>query len=111
MPARASALVEHAAKKRTITPPANRSGTPTSAAAAAAAAATTAVATAAATAPVVDEQPPPPQPLPKTIQSGKPLPTVEEPQVEDLSMQDFQTVQERQVDKRDRRARVRGLIV
>jgi hypothetical protein len=39
--------------------------------------------------PVVEES------LPKSIASGKPLPTLEEPQPENLSSKEFQTVSER----------------
>ena len=77
LPSRAAARVEHVSKKRTLTPPDNRSSTP-----------------------AVDEPPPPaaPQPLPKSIQAGKPLPTVEEPQPEDLPTKEYQSVQERQAE-------------
>lgn len=37
----------------------------------------------------------PPAPLPTSIQAGKPLPTVEEPQPEDLPAKDYQLVSER----------------
>jgi hypothetical protein len=78
LPARAAARVEHISKKRTVTPPDNRSLTP-------------------APAPPVEEQLPPPPPLPRSIQPGKPLPTVEDAQPEDLPMTDFQSFQERYV--------------
>ncbi|KAJ0269753.1 hypothetical protein COL940_012211 [Colletotrichum noveboracense] len=73
LPARAAARVEHIAKKRTVTPPEHRSVTPVAA-------------------PV--EEPPPPA-LPKSIQPGKPLPTVEDPQPDDLPNKDYQSFQER----------------
>jgi hypothetical protein len=74
LPARAAARVEHVAKKRTVTPPEQpRSVTP-------------------APAPPVEE---PPAPLPKSIQSGKPLPTVEDAQPEDLPTKEYQSLQER----------------
>lgn len=38
-----------------------------------------------------------PAPLPKSISAGKPLPTVDSPQPDDLSLHDFQTVTERYV--------------
>ncbi|EON97084.1 hypothetical protein UCRPA7_7413 [Phaeoacremonium minimum UCRPA7] len=81
LPARAAARVEHIAKKRTATPPDNRSATPASAPTPA------------------PEEPPPPAPapaqlLPKSIQAGKPLPTVEDPQPADLPEKDYQSVQE-----------------
>ncbi|KEY68368.1 hypothetical protein S7711_01146 [Stachybotrys chartarum IBT 7711] len=69
LPPRAAARVEHAAKKRNITPR-ERSATP-------------------ATPQPVEETPPPPPPppsLPTSIQSGKPLPTVEEAQASDLGV-------------------------
>ncbi|ROT35035.1 hypothetical protein SODALDRAFT_337688 [Sodiomyces alkalinus F11] len=82
LPARASARVEHIAKKRTVTPPDRRSVTPLS---------TTATATAPA-APTATSDPPPS--LPKSIHPAKPLPTVEEPQPEDLSIKSYQNIQE-----------------
>ncbi|WYZ43922.1 hypothetical protein EsH8_VII_000358 [Colletotrichum jinshuiense] len=72
LPARAAARVEHVAKKRTVTPPEPRSVTP---------------------APTPVDEPPPPS-LPKSIQSGKPLPTVEAPQPDDLSGREYQSFQE-----------------
>ncbi|EHA55694.1 hypothetical protein MGG_07276 [Pyricularia oryzae 70-15] len=81
LPARAAARVEQVSKKRTATPPDNRSATP--------------VPTPPAT--VAEESPipaPAVPPLPKSIQSGKPLPTVGEPQPDDLSNKDYQTIQE-----------------
>jgi hypothetical protein len=77
LPARAAARVEHIAKKRTITPP-ERSVTPQ-------AASTT-----------TETAPPPEQdPLPRSVQAGKPLPTVEDAQPEDLPLRDYQNLQER----------------
>ncbi|TLD21490.1 hypothetical protein PspLS_09151 [Pyricularia sp. CBS 133598] len=81
LPARAAARVEQVSKKRTATPPDNRSATP--------------VPTPPAT--VAEESPipaPTVPPLPKSIQSGKPLPTVGEPQPDDLSNKEYQTIQE-----------------
>ncbi|TPX15322.1 uncharacterized protein E0L32_004599 [Thyridium curvatum] len=75
LPARAAARVEQAAKKRTATPPERTSVTP-----------------APSTTPAVDEIPA--QPLPKSIQPGKPLPTVEDAQPDELSTKEFQSVQE-----------------
>ncbi|KAK3689582.1 hypothetical protein B0T22DRAFT_174153 [Podospora appendiculata] len=80
LPARAAARVEQIAKKRTLTPPQRRSETPASA-----------------TAPPEPEPTPvlePPPPLPKSITPGKPLPTVETPQPDDLSNKDYQSTQE-----------------
>lgn len=75
LPARAAARVEHVAKKRTVTPPEPRSVTPV---------------------PVTVEEPPPPPPsLPKSIQAGKPLPTVEDAQPDDLPAKEYQSFQER----------------
>ncbi len=81
LPARAAARAEQAAKRRTLTPP-QRSVTP-------------------APAPEPEPEPAPveeaPQrtPLPKSIAPGKPLPTVDSPQPDDLSINDFQTITER----------------
>ncbi|PVH84070.1 hypothetical protein DL98DRAFT_512826 [Cadophora sp. DSE1049] len=73
LPARA-ARVESVSKKRTSTPPEQRTQTPTPPA------------------------PPPPPPveetLPRSIAPGKPLPTVEEPQPESLPTSQFQTIPE-----------------
>lgn len=83
LPARAAARVEQVSKKgRTATPPEHRSATPI--------AAPTPV-------PEEEEQPqkPPPPPLPKSVQPGKPLPTVEDAQPEDLPVKDYQSIQER----------------
>ncbi|KAK4121922.1 hypothetical protein N657DRAFT_576647 [Parathielavia appendiculata] len=79
LPARAAARAEQAAKRRTMTPP-QRSVTP----------AAPAAAPEPETAPVEDVPPP----LPKSITTGKPLPTVDSPQPDDLSNSDFQTVSE-----------------
>ncbi len=81
LPARAAARAEQAAKRRTLTPP-QRSVTP-------------------APAPEPEPEPAPieeaPQrtPLPKSVVPGKPLPTVDSPQPDDLSINDFQTIAER----------------
>lgn len=86
LPARAAARVEQAAKKgRTATPPDHRSATPSSA-------------VNSTPAPDEDEdahQNPPPPPLPTSIQPGKPLPTVENAQPEDLPAKEFQSFHER----------------
>ncbi|KAK3305659.1 uncharacterized protein B0T15DRAFT_434734 [Chaetomium strumarium] len=76
LPARAAARAEQAAKRRTMTPP-QRSTTP-------------------AAAPEPEPTPAedlPPQ-LPKSISAGKPLPTVDSPQPDDLSSSEYQTVTE-----------------
>ncbi|KAH6720529.1 hypothetical protein BKA61DRAFT_236581 [Leptodontidium sp. MPI-SDFR-AT-0119] len=79
LPARA-ARVESVSKKRTSTPPEQRTQTPTP--------------------PTPQAQPPPPPPapveesLPRCIVPGKPLPTVEEPQPENLPSSHFQTIPE-----------------
>ncbi|PSR74654.1 hypothetical protein BD289DRAFT_487362 [Coniella lustricola] len=88
MPARAAARIEQAAKKgRTATPPDHR------AAALASAANSTPDPQ-----PAVDghvlAQPAQPPPLPTAIQPGKPLPTVENAQPEDLPIKDYQSFQE-----------------
>ncbi|KAK3388623.1 hypothetical protein B0T20DRAFT_386733 [Sordaria brevicollis] len=83
LPPRAAARSEQAAKRRqTDTPPTStKSSTP-------------------APAPQKEPEPepvaevPPKQTLPSSITPGKPLPTVEEPQPEDLSTKDYQTLQE-----------------
>lgn len=85
LPARAAARVEQAAKKgRTATPPDHRSATPASA-------------VNSTPAPDDDQDPqnPPPPPLPTSIHPGKPLPTVENAQPDDLPSKDFQSLQER----------------
>ncbi|KAI1760801.1 hypothetical protein GGR53DRAFT_62199 [Hypoxylon sp. FL1150] len=80
LPARAAARVEHASKKRasTSTPP-ERSLTP---------------APAQASTPGPAETGPEEAPLPKSIQAGNPLPTVEHPQPDDLPGKEFQSIQE-----------------
>ncbi|KAI1419616.1 hypothetical protein F5Y12DRAFT_230015 [Xylaria sp. FL1777] len=88
LPARAAARVEHVSKKRNSTPPdVSATSTPPSA--------LTSPQPAEAVAP---EQPPPPPPtstpLPKSLQPGHPLPTVEKPQPDDLSSKEFQSIQE-----------------
>lgn len=89
MPARAAARVEHVAKKRNSTPPdVSTTSTPPSAvsspqpaeSAAQESSSTSASASAS---------------LPKSLQPGQPLPTVEKPQSEDLSSKEFQSIQER----------------
>jgi len=77
LPARAAARVEHIAKKRTATPP-ERSVTPVSA-----------------TTPTSQPPPEAPAQLPKSVQSGMPLPTVEDAQPDDLPLRDYQNIQER----------------
>ncbi|ETS74848.1 hypothetical protein PFICI_13332 [Pestalotiopsis fici W106-1] len=79
-PPRGAARAEQVVKKRTVTPP-ERSATP------------------AATAPP-PSPPPPPEPvveetpLPKSVQAGIPLPTVETPQPDDLPGKEYQSIQE-----------------
>ncbi|KAM0218356.1 hypothetical protein ACHAPA_002442 [Fusarium lateritium] len=80
LPARAAARGENAAKKRNITPREDS--------------ATPAPPPAPAPAPEPEPEEPPPPPLPKSIQAGKPLPTVEVAQPEDLSSKEYQTVGE-----------------
>lgn len=72
LPARTSSRVEAASKKRTSTPPREptRPATPV---------------------PVVVEK----EPLPKSIAPGKPLPTVEQQQPDDLSSSEYQSIAER----------------
>ncbi|EPE04472.1 hypothetical protein F503_03534 [Ophiostoma piceae UAMH 11346] len=86
LPARAAARVEQAAKRRTSTPPADsittRSATP-----------------ALSTIDTEDDAKSQPEgplrpPLPRSIQPGKPLPTVEQAQPDDLSGLEYQSVQE-----------------
>ncbi|KAJ4329231.1 hypothetical protein N0V84_000357 [Fusarium piperis] len=77
LPARAAARGDHAAKKRNVTPR-ERSATPAAPPAP----------------PAPEPELPPPPPLPKSIQAGKPLPTVEVAQPEDLSSKDYQSVGE-----------------
>ncbi|CRK24383.1 hypothetical protein BN1708_013942 [Verticillium longisporum] len=79
LPARAAARVDHIAKKRTSTPPDRLS-------------------------PYSRAPTPPPQSpltaevpqlqLPKSVQPGKPLPTVEQAQSDDLTLRDYQNIQE-----------------
>ncbi|KAM0287029.1 hypothetical protein ACHAQH_000714 [Verticillium albo-atrum] len=79
LPARAAARVDHIAKKRTATPPDRLS-------------------------PYSNAPTPPPQSplateapqlqLPRSVQSGKPLPTVEYAQPDDLALRDYQNIQE-----------------
>ncbi|EHK25387.1 uncharacterized protein TRIVIDRAFT_113933, partial [Trichoderma virens Gv29-8] len=84
LPARTSARVENANKRRNMTPRAERSVTPLL--------------------PPPPEpikepspSPPPPPPLPTSIQAGKPLPTVEKAQPDDLSAKEYQSISERHV--------------
>jgi hypothetical protein len=72
LPARA-ARVEGVSKKRTSTPPESQSQPSPSPA----------------PAPVVEE------PLPRAISAGKPLPTLDAPQPEDLPAKEYQSVSER----------------
>ncbi|KAI0121143.1 hypothetical protein BJ170DRAFT_147300 [Xylariales sp. AK1849] len=74
VPPRAAARVEQVAKKRTATPPAERSLTP---------------APAPVSEPIVEE----PR-LPSSIQAGSALPTVENAQPDDLSSKEYQSMQE-----------------
>ncbi|KAI0536085.1 hypothetical protein GGR58DRAFT_408397 [Xylaria digitata] len=88
LPARAAARVEHVSKKRNSTPPdASSTSTPPSA-----------LTSPQPADPVVQDQPPLPPPtstpLPKSLQSGQPLPTVEKPQPDDLSHKEYQSIQE-----------------
>ncbi|KAL7620580.1 hypothetical protein AAE478_009575 [Parahypoxylon ruwenzoriense] len=78
LPARAAARVDHVSKKRTSTPP-ERSLTP---------------APPPASTPAPADNAPEELPLPKSIQAGNPLPTVEHPQADDLSSRDYQSIQE-----------------
>ncbi|KAI2601942.1 hypothetical protein GGR54DRAFT_634377 [Hypoxylon sp. NC1633] len=87
LPARAAARVDHVAKKRTATPP-ERSLTPAPVQSQAP------TLTPASASETVPEEPPP---LPKSIQAGNPLPTVEHPQPDDLSNRDYQSIQESSV--------------
>ena len=106
LPPRAAARVEQNAKKRAATP-SEPSPTPSSTPAPAStstAASTTASTVAAATGagqktPSAPEPVPPEEPqLPTSIQPGNPLPTVENPQPEDLPGKDYQSLQERYVE-------------
>lgn len=77
LPARAAARVEQVSKKRTATPPAERSLTP-------------------AAAPQSDPEPTPEAPqLPSSVAAGAALPTVESAQSDDLSSKEYQSIQER----------------
>ncbi|KAI1452029.1 hypothetical protein F4805DRAFT_463200 [Annulohypoxylon moriforme] len=88
LPARAAARVDHVSKKRTGTPP-ERSVTPAPAPAPATTTTTASVQNSAHSEAVSEE----PQ-LPKSIQAGHPLPTVEHPQPDDLVSKDYQSIQE-----------------
>ncbi|KAJ9150472.1 hypothetical protein NKR23_g3807 [Pleurostoma richardsiae] len=77
LPARAAARVEHVSKKRTATPDDNHSATPSSA-----------------PTPTPDEPPLPYQNLPRSVQPGWPLPTVEHAQPDDLPSREYQSIQE-----------------
>ncbi|KAK8928140.1 hypothetical protein VCV18_004633 [Metarhizium anisopliae] len=79
LPPRAAARQEQAAKKRNVTT--RQSSTP-------------AVAEPPPREPTPSPPPPPPPPLPKSIEVGKPLPTVEEPQPKNLSCKEYQSVSE-----------------
>ncbi|PHH63075.1 hypothetical protein CDD81_6320 [Ophiocordyceps australis] len=81
LPARAAARHEQAAKRRSL---ANREASP---------AVTPAPAPSASSRPVREPTPPPP-PLPTSIQVGKPLPTVQDAQLEDLSIKEYQSISE-----------------
>ncbi|KAI1100836.1 hypothetical protein F4804DRAFT_33064 [Jackrogersella minutella] len=82
LPARAAARVDHVSKKRTATPP-ERSLTPVPAPT------PTPVSN-----PVLSESVPEEPQLPKSIQAGNPLPTVEHPQPDDLLGKEYQSIQE-----------------
>ncbi|KAI2463487.1 hypothetical protein F4781DRAFT_118837 [Annulohypoxylon bovei var. microspora] len=88
LPARAAARVDHVSKKRTGTPP-ERSLTPGPAPAP-----ETTPTTATVQNPVQAETVPEEPQLPKSIQAGHPLPTVEHPQPDDLLSKDYQSFQE-----------------
>ncbi|KAI9163165.1 hypothetical protein HJFPF1_04764 [Paramyrothecium foliicola] len=75
LPPRAAARVEQVAKRRHVTP-SERSAIPVT------------------PQPVEEPPPPPPPSLPKSIQAGKPLPTVEEAQPDNLSSKEYQSVSE-----------------
>ncbi|KAL7939712.1 hypothetical protein V8C35DRAFT_287426 [Trichoderma chlorosporum] len=82
LPARTSARVENANKRRNMTPRAERSVTP---------------APPPPPEPVKEPSPsppPPPPPLPTSIQPGKPLPTIEKAQPDDLSAKEYQSISE-----------------
>lgn len=81
LPARTSARVENANKRRNLTPRADRSVTPPPP-----------------PEPVVKEpSPTPPPPLPTSLQPGQPLPTIESAQPDDLSAKEYQSISERHV--------------
>ncbi|KAF4463644.1 hypothetical protein FALBO_9538 [Fusarium albosuccineum] len=80
LPARAAARGDHAAKKRNVTPR-ERSATP-------------AAPPPPPPPPAPEPEEPPPPPLPKSVQAGKPLPTVEVAQPEELSSKEYQSVGE-----------------
>lgn len=88
LPARTSARVENANKRRNLTPRQERSVTP----------APPPPEPEPEPEPVVVKEPTPPPPLPTSIQPGKPLPTVESAQPGDLSAKEYQSVLERYVD-------------
>lgn len=89
MPARAAARVEHVAKKRNSTPPdVSVASTPPSAAASPQPPESVAQESSSASAFASAS-------LPKSLQPGQPLPTVEKPQSDDLSNKEFQSIQER----------------
>ncbi|KAI8955044.1 hypothetical protein F4801DRAFT_530950 [Xylaria longipes] len=89
LPARAAARVEHVSKKRNSTPPdVTTASTPSST-----------LTSPQPADPVAQEQPPPSSSsasaaLPKSLQPGHPLPTVEKPQPDDLPQKEFQSIQE-----------------
>ncbi|KAI1184561.1 hypothetical protein F5B17DRAFT_442535 [Nemania serpens] len=88
MPARAAARVEHVAKKRNSTPPdVSVASTPPSAAASPQPPESVAQESSSASAFASAS-------LPKSLQPGQPLPTVEKPQSDDLSNKEFQSIQE-----------------
>lgn len=89
LPPRAAARVEQSAKKRAVTP-SEASPTPSSTPAPAPASVASQKTPAPPEPPVREETP-----LPKSIQAGNPLPTVENAQPEDLSSKEYQSVQER----------------
>ncbi|KAK1762102.1 hypothetical protein QBC33DRAFT_292667 [Phialemonium atrogriseum] len=75
LPARAAARVDQLSKRRTLTPPERRSITPASA-----------------QEPEATPVPEPKPPLPRSIQAGKPLPTVEDAQPNDLPDKEYQSI-------------------
>ncbi|KAJ2894647.1 hypothetical protein MKZ38_007372 [Zalerion maritima] len=107
LPARAAARVEHVAKKRNITPPVDsgsKSRSLTPQASGTGSGPGTGARTGGSGASGKDtpsletqqpsQQPPTQNPLPKSIQPGKALPTVEQPQPEDLPAKEFQSLTE-----------------